>query len=287
VPTEKILVAGATGKVGRELIPFLLEAGLEVRAGTLNPDRARALFGDEVEVLELNYDWAATYDATLIWSDRVFLVPPPFSPDAYEAMAPFVDWAVASRVKHIVLLSGMTVPDVDELALRKVELHLKEQDTAWSILRPNLYMQNFHPGFLSTEIRDESRIRLPAGDGKVSLVDVRDVAEVAARTLITAEHQGKEYTLTGEEALGLGDAAEVISRAAGRRIEYEPVSDEAFRKILEDRGWRPSDVEVVLGLFGSIRRGEREPVHPELPGLLGRPPRTLASFAEEHGGAWG
>lgn len=286
MPPERILVTGATGKVGRELIPLLLEAGVEVRAGTRDPEGARSLFGADVEVIELNYNWADTYDASLIWADRVFLVPPPFNPDAYEAMAPFVNWAVGSKVKHIVLLSGMTVPEVSDLALRKVEVHLQEQDTSATILRPNLYMQNFHPGFLARELKEEARIRLPTGPGKVSLVDVRDVAEVAAKALTGTDHHGKEHTLTGGEALSMEEAARILSEATGRMIAYVPVSDEEFREALEADGRRPSEVDVILGLFRSIRNGQRETVHPNLESILGRPPRTFADYAREHAHTW-
>jgi uncharacterized protein YbjT (DUF2867 family) len=286
VSTEKILVTGATGKVGRELVPLLLEAGVEVRAGTRNPGKARELLGPDVETLELNYNWAATYDASLTWSDRVFLVPPPFSPDAFEAMAPFIDWAVGAKVRHIVLLSGMAVPR--DVALRRVEAHLEAQDVAHTTLRPNLYMQNFHPGFLSRDIREEGRIRLPAGDGELSPVDVRDVAEVAARALTSADHHGKGYTLTGAEAFTLTEAAQVLSEGASRPIRYNAVSDDEFRAILDKEGWKPAEVEVVLGLFRSVREGARSAVHPDVETVLGRSPRSLRDFAREAAaaGAW-
>jgi len=284
---EKILVTGATGKVGRELIPFLLDAGLEVKAGTRDPESARAIFSPGVEVVELNYNRTETYDAALTWADRVFLMPPPFTPDAHEAITPFLDWAVSTKVEHVVLLSAMSIPELDDLALRKVERHLEAQDTAHTILRPNLYMQNFHPGFISRQIRAEGRIRLPAGRGRVSLVDVRDVAEVAARALSGSQHFGRSHTLTGGEALTLEDMADILSRAAGREIRYEAISDEAFRELLEVEPWRPAEVDVVVELFRSIRNDWRAPIHSALERVLGRPPRTFQEFVEEHPEAWG
>lgn len=287
MPPEKVLVTGATGKLGRELVPRLLKAGVEVKAGTRDPARARDLFSSEdVEVVELHYGHTDTYDAALAWADRVFLMPPPFSPDAYEAIGAFIDWAVSVRVRHVVLLTGMTVPEVDQLALNKLERHLGEQDTARTILRPNLYMQNFHPGFIGEQIRNSGRIRLPAGEGRVSLVDVRDVAEVATAALTTDGYRGEDCTLTGGEALGLTRAARIISDVAGREVPYEPVSDEEFRDLLLADSWTPGEVEAILGLFGSIRRGGRAPVLPDLERILGRAPRTFAAFAEENASVW-
>jgi uncharacterized protein YbjT (DUF2867 family) len=284
VQPENILVTGATGKVGRELIPLLVDAGSRVKAATRDPEGARALFDSRVEVVELNYRLTETYDAALAWADRMFLVPPPFAPRAYQAIGPLLDWAVSTRVGHIVLLSGMTVPDDPELDLRKVERHLEAQDTAHTILRPNLYMQNFHPGFISRQLQRDGRIRLAAGEARVSLVDVRDVAAVAARVLTTTEHRGTALTLTGPEALSVNDAVEVLAREAGRTIDCEAVDDAAFRGVLAADGWRSGEIDVILALFASIRAGARAPVHPDVPEVLGRPARSFAEFARELGG---
>lgn len=283
---EKVLVTGATGKLGRELVPLLLEAGVEVTAGTRDPERGRALFGSGVEVRELNYARTETYDAALMWADRVFLMPPPFSPDAYEAIGAFLDWAVAARVEHVVLLSGMAMPEESDLPLRRAELHLEGQDVAGTIIRPNLYMQNLYPGFIYRQIRQDGEIRLPAGQEGVSLVDVRDVAAVAARALTESGWAGRSVTLTGPRALDMHEVSRILSRHTGRPVAYEPIEDQEFQDLLEADGWRAGEIEVILGLFRSVREGWRKPVLADLEEALDRPPRSFEAFAAELEGVW-
>lgn len=92
--------------------------------------------------------------------------------------------------------------------------------------------------------------------------------------------------MTGPEALGLDEAAEILSEAAGRPVSYEPVSDEEFRELLLADGWSPGEVKAILRLFASVRKGGRAPVLPELEQVLGRPPRTLRAFAQENAAVW-
>lgn len=287
---ENILVTGATGKVGRALIRRLLADGANVRAGTRSPERARELFGDEVEVVELDYHRADTYDGAVHWADRLFVVPAPFDPDHYDTLIPFLDWAVQSGTEHLVLQSAMGVERIDDLHLHKVERHVEQTGVDVTFLRPNWFMQNFSEGYIRESIAGEGSFALPAGETAVSFVDARDVAAVAAAVLTGggtgAGHVGRAYTLTGPEALDHYQAAGVLSEVAGRPVEYRAVADDVFRTILRERGRREAEVEVIVRAYGSMRDGWRIEATDTVAELLGRPPTSFRDFAAEHAEVW-
>ena len=284
---DRILVTGATGKLGRELVRILLERGQDVRAATRFPSAARQLFGSATEIVELDYDATETYDAAVQWVDRIFLMPPPFDPDAFDRLVTFLDWAVASGVGKVVLLSAMGIEAVPDLALRKLEVHLDGLGIAATRIRPNLYHQTFASGFIRDGIRQRREIELCAGNGKVSFVDVRDVAVIAARALTTADFDGRACTLTGSVAIDLATAATCIGQAIGRSVTYRSVSAARMRDILQTAHWPAAQIDVAIGLFESVQRGDREPVHPDLARLLKREPIPFQQFARENPAAWG
>jgi uncharacterized protein YbjT (DUF2867 family) len=284
--SEKILVTGATGKVSSELVHRLVERGVEVKAGTRQPERAEALFGDVVEVVELDYDVTSTWDGAVQWADRVFLVPPPFDPRGDERLVPFLDWAVQSGSGHVVLLSAMGIEARERLALRRIEQRLQQTGVAWTLLRPNIYMQNFARGFVARQIREEGVIRLPVGDAHVSFVDGRDVAGVAAEVLEGDGHFGREYTLTGPHPLTHHDAAGIIGEVSGLGIRYEPIEEAAMHAVLAEAGWPDGRADTFAALLADIREGRRSETTTDIQVLLGRAPTSFQEFAAEHVEAW-
>lgn len=283
--TDKILVTGATGIVGRALVQRLLAEGLEVKAGTRSPGLADYLFGG-AEVVELDYDVTATWDAAVQWADRVFLVPPPFDSRADERLVPFLDWAVQSGARQLVLLSAMAVDAREPLALSRVEERVKRTGVEFTFLRPNIYMQNFARGFVARAIRQKGVFRLPVGGARVSFVDGRDVAAVAARVLAEPGHDGRTYTLTGPDSLTADQVADVLGEVTGRTIRYEAISEATLRDILAGDHWAAGQADSFVTLMDVVREGHREDVTPLVEELTGEPPIRFRSFAEEHADVW-
>lgn len=284
--SERILVTGATAPVGRELVRLLVEAGADVKAGTRHIDLGADLFDPAVEVVELDYGEPATFDAAVQWADRLFLQPPAFDPDAHETLTPLLDWAVQAGTGHVVTVSAMGMEVREDLPIRRLERHVESLGVDYTFLRPNFYMQAYGEGFLGDRIRRSGLFSMPVEDARVSIVDGRDVAAVAAQALMTTEHFGEAYTLTGPAALTHADIARVIALACGRDVGFEPCTDEDMLGWLVGAGWRPDVAGVVIALYQSVRGGVREEVTADLLSVLGREGRTFEHFAEEHAEQW-
>jgi uncharacterized protein YbjT (DUF2867 family) len=256
-----------------------------VKAATRKP--AAYTTRPNVEATTFELDNSETYAPALEGVDRVFLLSAKGAdPEPEKLLIPFIDQAKASGVKHIVLMTAMGVDQAEDLGLRKVEKHLMVSGMAYTILRPNWFMQNFSPGFILPSIKEHAAIYLPAGDARSSFIDTRDIAAVAAAALTGDGHQGKEYTLTGSQALSYGEAAKIISEVAGREITYAAISDDDMREAMKSAGWLPEQIEFMIGLFYTVRQGWTAPISPDVSSALGRDPITFAQFTRDNADAW-
>lgn len=150
-----------------------------------------------------------------------------------------------------------------------------------TVLRPQLYMQNFLR--FGSSIAAERRFTAPMGDRRFALVDVRDVARVAAAALFEEAHAGAAYVVSGLEALSYGDAAETIGAAIGKEVAYEPAEPEAFRdNLIAERGlprWRADDLAFIASAYSE---GEGELVTDVIHRVGGTEPRSFVEFVQDH-----
>jgi nucleoside-diphosphate-sugar epimerase len=132
----------------------------------------------------------------------------------------------------------------------------------------------------------EGNIRLPLGDARVSYIDARDVADVAAEVLTAEDHVGKAYTLTGPEAITVDEIASAISAATGRSITYVDMPEEATRQGMHAQGTPSPMVDGILDLFSTNKAGKAAVVTDEVRAITGRPPRSFKEFARDHAEGW-
>ncbi len=272
-------MTGAGGTVGREVAKRL--AGVApARLGLHTPD------GDSpVESVRFDFLDPASFPAALRGVDRVFLLRPPRLAWARHDFAPFVAAARAAGVARIVFLSVRGAAGNPFLPHRRIERLLERSGMAWTHLRPNDFMQNFATVH-QADIRDAGAIWAPAGSGRTSFVDARDVADAAVQALTGQGHDRRTYTLTGARACDLRDVADMLTTVLGRRIVYRNPGVPAFLRHMRASG-RPFAVGwVMTGVYTAARLGLAAAVTPDLPQMIGRPPTTLHRFIDDYAASW-
>ncbi len=136
------------------------------------------------------------------------------------------------------------------------------------------------------DIKEYGQIYVPAGKGKTSFIDVRDIAAVAAKTLMEDGHENKAYPLTGDIALDYSQVAVIFSGVLGRRITYPNPSILAFARRMRQRGLNWSYIGVMIGIYTTARLGLAGGVTSDAHDLLGRPTITMQQFVQDYGDCW-
>lgn len=270
----QILVFAANGNVGQPLVAALLAKGEQVKAASRTGTAVGGAQGVAVDM-----DNPSTFARAFEGVDRVFLLAPTGSLDITGRLLPVIEAAAARKVK-VVLMTALGVDADEAIPYRQVELALERSGTPFVIVRPNWFADNFHtfwkPGI------DHGVIAVPAGDGKTSFIDTRDIAESAAAALTTDRFDGRAFNLTGTEALSYGEAAAVLSRVTGKAIAYTPVDDDGFVGILTDAGVPEPYARFLATLFHPVREGWTARVTGDVETLTGHAPRSLATYAQDN-----
>lgn len=276
-----ILVTGASGTVGSALVEAL--AGrTPVRRALREPGPSRA---DAVgESVPFDFERPHTYTPALDGARAVFLLRPPQMARAGD-IDPFVTAMRAHGVERVVFLSVKGAGRNPLLPHHGIERRLLRAGLSATMLRANDLLQNFATVHART-IRETGEIRVPAGAGRASWIDARDVADVAAVALLDPTPGPRVHTLTGAEALGVADLAAAITGAIGRPVRYRPVSVPRFVRERRRAGAPLALALVMSGIYTVQRLGLAAEVTPDLPRLLGRPPRDLATFVRDYAQAW-
>jgi uncharacterized protein YbjT (DUF2867 family) len=276
-----ILVTGATGLNGSELVRRFSAMGVPVRALVRNTAKAESLASlPMVEIVVGDMARPETLSAPLQGVDRAMLISSS-DPAMLEVQSNFIDAAKQSGVRHVVKLSGI-MPDRDS-PFRFARMHgeaekkLEDSGMAYTHLRAGEFMPAYFRQVPAIVAR--GAFFLPMEDARIASIDIGDVAEVAALVLTTPGHEGKIYPLTGPEALSMAEVAERLSAATGKSITYVNVSSEEARQANLDRGMPPYTADALYELFAERRKDKESQVWPTVEELLGRPASSFAAFA--------
>ncbi len=281
-----ILVIGATGRTGSELVRLLAQQNIPVRAATRNPDAAASRGTGTTEAVVFDFERPETFGEALRGVEKVFLMARPADNHSDRVAMPFVDEARKLGVRHIVNLTAMGVEQDETFPLRVLERYIEDSGLSFTHLRPNWFMQNFDSGPMYAEIRATRSLRLPAGDAKLSFIDVRDIAAVGFATLTDPAHEGMAYTLTGGEAIDHAEAMAAMGRACGKLVTYVPLTEEAACAALAAARVPAERIERWKNFYRIVRAGLCSPVTPCVERILARPPITMEQYARDHASAW-
>ncbi|MEX0879327.1 MAG: SDR family oxidoreductase [Thermoanaerobaculia bacterium] len=275
-----ILVTGATGKVGQEVVKELQKRKAPFKVGARSPEKVAGM-----DAVPFDFDRPETFGAALAGVDSLFLLTPPGGTEREVAV---VDAAKKARVKHLVKLS---VWGADGEAFvfgrghRAVERTIEASGLPWTFLRPNGFMQNFSTAHVA-EIRNQGAFVLCGADGAYGIIDARDIGAVAAKVLTEPGHEGKAYTLSGPEALSNLQMAEKLSKAIGKPVKYVDMPEAEYKEMLVGFGMPEPFVDAFIDLQHYYHKGGGEPVTGDVEQLLGRKPGSFDKFAKDHAAVW-
>jgi uncharacterized protein YbjT (DUF2867 family) len=272
-----MVVTGATGKVGRQVVTQLSERGVPVRAITRDPGSAGLPAG--VEVVGGDMSDPASLEPHLAGADAVFLVWPFTSPEEAADEGSRVVQVLARQVPRIVYLSAQAAASRPNSFWATIERLIEQSGAAWTFLRPTGFAANTL--MWADQIRSRGVVRWPYGAAARSLIHERDIAAVAVVAMTDGRHAGQKYVLTGPEAITQAEQARVIGEAIGRPVRWEELAPEEARQQLLAAWGDPAFVDSALATWAGLVT-EPEPVTQTVEQVTGIPARTFKQWAGDH-----
>lgn len=278
------LITGATGDVGSRVVECLLQRGDRPRVFAREEKRARSRFGDRVDVFVGDLADPASLRAALEGVDALFLVNtgPPI-PALDEGAAKV---AKAAGVQHLVKLSSM---DVEQgLAIgawhERGEAAIRGSGIPFTFVQPTGFMSNLLAW--APSIKAEGVVRSSTGDGRRAFIHSDDIAAVATKALTTREYDGESLPITGPEALSFAEVTVKLGTAIGRRLRFQPISDEEARQRYAASGASSPETEAHVSLWRAIREGRLANITDNVERILGRKPIAMDQWAMENAAAF-
>jgi uncharacterized protein YbjT (DUF2867 family) len=276
--TKPILVTGATGRVGREVVYQLLKRGARVRALTRNPDGAG--LPPEVEVVRGDLTIPETLVAALDDVRATFLL----WTAPIDSAAAAVD-LFARHAEHVVLLSAphrtphpfFQQPNPLAAMYMELERLIETSGLKWTFVRPGMFAANSLSWWVP-QIRSGDVVRWPYADAPTAPIDERDIAAVAVRALLESGHEGGNYVLTGPESLTQREQVRMIGDVIGRPLRFEEISPDEARVEL---GFPTAAINMLLNAWAAAI-GQPAFVTNTVAEITGNPARTFREWVLDH-----
>ena len=278
---KTILVTGATGQIGREVVSQLRGTGGIIRAMSRNPSAAN--MPSDVDLQRGDLSVPDTLDASLAGVDSVFLVwtaPLAAAPPAIER--------IAAHARHIVLLTSphrtphpfFQQPNGMRGIHAGVEQLIERSGLRWTFLRPGPFAINCR-NWWAPQIRNGDAVRWFYADAATAVVHERDIAAVAVRALLDEGHDGREHVLTGPESLTQREQVEIIGDAIGRPLRFEELSRESARDLMLAMKYPPAIADMLLDAYAAAV-GQPALITSAVLDITGMPARSFRDWAVDH-----
>ena len=285
---KTILITGATGNISSGIIAQLKGTEHSLRALVRNPEKAEELRrqGVEIRVGDLEKPW--TLGPAFAGADTVWILAPP-GPRAPEQCSNALWAAKQGGAKHVVRMSAFgaahTAPTINSRLHALSDAELMASGIPFTILKPHFFMQNLM--MAAQSVAQQGAMYYPLADGKMGLIDSRDISDFAAHVLTTAGHEGKTYTLTGPTSLSMRQIAAAIGEAVGKTVAYIPVSVDDARQSMAQMGMDEWMVNLLCDYFAAYSANWGDVVTDDFQRVTGKTPRNIEQFARDFAQAFG
>jgi uncharacterized protein YbjT (DUF2867 family) len=277
-----VLVTGATGTIGRDVVRLLAESGVPVRALARSAERLAELSGPNVTPTAAdNFDIAAVTDAAL--GADVMVMITPAAPDAAAQASSLVAAAGKANVRKIVRVSAIKAaldgPTDNTRQHAQTEDEIRASAIAHVFLRPSYFMQNLF--MAAGTILNDGSFALPMGEGRIGMIDTRDIALCAKECALRDDWNGQALELTGPLSLSFHDVAKQLTALMGKPVRYDPIPPQAVYDFIDGEGWGAWMAALARDYGMAYASGWGDFVTGHLEEITGRDPRGIRAFARE------
>jgi uncharacterized protein YbjT (DUF2867 family) len=284
----KILITGATGNVGSAVLDNLGTTDVGLRALAHDESKARSLRDRGVEAIVGDFLQPETLSPALEGVGTVLLVTPIHPEQVTQASNVIKAAKESGNDLRIVRLSVHQAfhqaPARNSRQHAEIEDELASSGLPYTLLRPTTFMQNTL--MAARTVASEGRIYQPFKDGRLGMIDARDIGEVAAKVLAEEGHEGKVYTLTGPAAISFYDVAQALSEVLGKEVSYVPIPLEKAKEAMLDMGLSEWRADVLIEYAKAHSEGYSDFTTKDVERLTGHPATSYKEFATDFAGVF-